>query len=72
MSNTVPPFNSLKDIIHDLNGEVFLIRGYVELSLGRDKGKAEIEENMMKILKRTKDLEALIAKLNLKQKELEP
>ena len=70
-SNSLPP-DSLRKIVHDLNGELFLIRGYADLSLGKLEKNHPIAENMRKILRRTNELEQIIKNLRHKQQILEP
>ena len=70
-SNSLPP-DSLRKIVHDLNGELFLIRGYADLSLGKLEENHPIAENMRKILRRTNELEQIIKNLRHKQQILEP
>ncbi len=70
-SNSLPP-DSLRKIIHDLNGELFLIRGYTDLSLGNFEENHPIAEYMRKILRRTDELERIIKILRKKQEILEP
>ena len=70
-SHDLPP-HSLRKIVHDLNGELFLIRGFADLSLGKIENNHPIAENIRKILRRTDELEHIIQKLRQKQKILEP
>ncbi len=70
-SHNLPP-DSLRKIVHDLNGELFLIRGYADLSLGKLEEDHPIAENVRKILRRTDELEHIIQDLRRKQMILEP
>ncbi len=70
-SHDLPP-QSLRKIVHDLNGELFLIRGYADLTLGKIEKDHPIAENIRKILRRTDELENIIQKLRQKQNILEP
>jgi len=69
---TPPPPNSLRKIIHDLNGEIFLIRGYAELTLGLVLDDEAIRRHVLKILERTNELESIGKRLKERQRELEP
>lgn len=72
MEYTPPPPNSLRKIAHDLNGEIFLIRGYAELTLGLVPDDEAIRRHILKILERTNELEAISKRIKERQRELEP
>ena len=72
MEFTPPPPNSLRKIIHDLNGEIFLLRGYAELTLGLVPTDEAIRRNVLKIIERTNELEAIGKRLRDRQRDLEP
>jgi len=72
MDFTPPLPNSLRKIIHDLNGEIFLIRGYAELTLGLVPDDEAIRRHVLKILERTNELESIGKRLKERQRELEP
>ena len=67
-----PPPHSLRKIIHDLNGEIFLIRGYVELTLQMTEPGSPVHTHMTKALERIDEFENIIRRLRIKQEELEP
>ena len=64
--------DSLKKIIHDLNGELFLIRGYVDLTKNLVENDEIATINLQKIMERTHALEDIIQILRDKQQEIEP
>lgn len=70
-SHDLPP-QSLRKIVHDLNGELFLIRGFADLTLGKIENNHPIADNIRKILRRTDELERIIQTLRHKQQVLEP
>ncbi len=70
-SHNLPP-DSLRKIVHDLNGELFLIRGYADLTLGKIEAHNPIAENIRKIIRRTDELENIVQNLRRKQQALEP
>ncbi len=70
-SHDLPP-DSLRKIVHDLNGELFLIRGFADLTLGKIENNHPIADNIRKILRRTDELERIIQTLRHKQQVLEP
>lgn len=61
---------SLRKIIHDLNGEIFLIRGYSDLSLQLTENPI-LRRNLERMLERCDHLEAIIRRLREAQKRLE-
>ena len=67
-----PPPQSLRKIVHDLNGEIFLIRGYVELTLQMTEPGSLVHTQMTKALERIDEFENIIRRLRIKQEELEP
>lgn len=72
MKNPLPAPDSLRKIIHDLNGELFLIRGYTDLTLNVVKDNPIATNNLNKILERTQALEDIIKTLRKRQQEIEP
>ena len=64
--------DSLRKIVHDLNGELFLIRGYAELTEPLVEEMPLAADHLRKILARSYELEKIIKKLKLKQLSLEP
>ncbi len=72
METDEPPENSLRRIIHDLNGELFLIRGYIDLTLSMVSDDEVAKSNLSKILERTDEFEKIIRRLRSRQHELEP
>ena len=72
MEYSKPEPDSLKKIIHDLNGELFLIRGYVDLTKNLVENDEIATRNLQKIMERTHALEDIIQILRDKQQEIEP
>ena len=65
------PAPALRKIIHDLNGELFLIRGYIELTVqGAEKGTVA-HTNMVKALERLDELEVVIGRLRNRNRIVE-
>ena len=71
-SGFTPPPNSLRKIIHDLNGEIFLLRGYSELTLGLCTDHPAIKKNITRMMERIEEIDAIMARLQKKQREIEP
>ena len=68
----VSPANSLRKIVHDLNGELFLIRGFADLTMNSLRDTEAAKKNVTKILERSDEFESIIKRLRKKQQELEP
>ncbi len=66
------PANSLRRIIHDLNGELFLIRGFADITMVSLSDNEVAKKNVTRILERSDEFENIIKRLRKKQQELEP
>ncbi len=53
----------LRKLVHDLNGELFLIRGYTEMSLEQIGDNERANRNLKKMLDRANTVEQLIHRL---------
>jgi len=53
----------IKKAVHDLNGELFLIRGYVEITLKLVESDNTASDNLTKVLNRADELEKVIESL---------
>lgn len=69
---TQPDPDTLRKIIHDLNGDLFLIRGYADLASTRFELEPQVAQYLEKIVAQCDDLEATIGRLREKQLQLEP
>lgn len=67
-----PSTDTIRKIIHDLNGELFLIRGNAELALDEVSKDSLVYRNLNQIMERTDALSALASRLRAKQTEHEP
>lgn len=54
---------AFRKIVHDLNGELFLIRGYAELTLEQSVDNEIARRNLKKLLERTNQVEATLQEL---------
>ena len=62
---------SLRKLIHDLNGELFLIRGYADIALKLVKDNQVAVNNLNKLLERAEEMETILGRLRQKQRELD-
>ncbi len=72
MSNPNPKPGSLRQLIHDLNGQLFLIRGNLDLIHLQIKDTPLIGDNYEKIQEGLNEVEAISKKMRVRQQELEP
>ena len=72
MSKSSTDPGSLRNLIHDLNGELFLIRGYLDLIHGEIKDNQQVMDNYDRIQERLNEVERIIKNMRGKQQELEP
>lgn len=64
MNNSEAAPDSLRKLIHDLNGELFLIRGYLDL-IHRDlKGNQQALKNHDNIKERLDEVESIIKSMH--------
>lgn len=54
---------SVRKFVHDINGEIFLIRGYADLTLGLLDDNETARQNLYKLLERTDELERYVRAL---------
>ena len=70
--SSVPSDDTLRKIIHELNGELFLIRGNLELARECTQADAPIHNHLENIKQRTEEISKLVKRLKAKQIQLEP
>ena len=63
--------DSLRKLIHDLNGELFLIRGHLDLMHGEIKNNPQVMENYDKIQERLDEVQMIIKNMRQTQHPLE-
>jgi nitrogen-specific signal transduction histidine kinase len=63
--------DSIRKIIHDLNGELFLIRGNTELASEGMDPDCENRKHLDNIMERTDAINLLVQRLRAKQYEFE-
>ncbi len=71
MNKSDPAPDSLRNLIHDLNGELFLIRGHLDLMHGEIKNNPQVMENYDKIQERLDEVQMIIKKMRQKQHAIE-
>lgn len=71
MNKSDPAPDSLRKLIHDLNGELFLIRGHLDLMHGEIKNSPQVMENYDKIQERLDEVQMIIKKMRQKQHAIE-
>ena len=62
MNKSDPALDPLTKLIHDLNGELFLIRGHLDLMHGEIKNNPQVMENFDKIQERLDEVQMIIKK----------
>jgi len=62
MNKSEPVSDPLKKLIHDLNGELFLIRGHLDLMHREIKNNSQVMENFDKIQERMDEVQMIIKK----------
>lgn len=63
--------DTIRKIIHDLNGELFLIRGNAELAGDGIDPNSETRKHLDKIMERTNAINGLVQRLRQKQYKFE-
>lgn len=63
---------TLRKLIHDLNGELFLIRGYADLASKALKEEDPASTNLKRLIERTDEMEKIVVKLKARQQQIEP
>ena len=71
MNKSDPAPDSLRKLIHDLNGELFLIRGHLDLMHREIKNNSQVMENFDKIQERMDEVQMIIKKMLQKQHAIE-
>lgn len=64
--------DTLRKLIHDLNGELFLIRGYADLTYKALNGEEPVSTNLKRLIERTDEVEKIMIKLKARQQQIEP
>lgn len=54
---------ALRKVIHDLNGELFLIRGYADMAMQHVADQEPARRNLQKMIDRSDHVEALLREL---------
>ena len=62
MNKSEPVSDPLKKLIHDLNGELFLIRGHLDLMHREINNNSQVMENFDKIQERMDEVQMIIKK----------
>lgn len=63
--------DSIRKIIHDLNGELFLIRGNTEFATDAVAKDSPARQHLDNIMERTEEINVLVQRLREKQFEYE-
>ncbi|MEM8550019.1 MAG: hypothetical protein AAGF10_04450 [Verrucomicrobiota bacterium] len=62
-----PPAQELRKLIHDINGEIFLIRGNAEVALHKSPDDHPLGQQLREIIERSEAVEAKVKKLRKQQ-----
>ena len=60
MPESAPSNESLRQLFHDISSELFLIRGYGELTLDNDALPESVRTNLSKMVERTDEIQRLM------------
>ena len=71
MNKSDPALDPLTKLIHDLNGELFLIRGHLDLMHGEIKNNPQVMENFDIIQERLDEVQMIIKKMRHQQHTIE-
>jgi len=64
MEMTPAENKNMRDLVHDINGQIFLIRGYAELA-NEAEDSSQRQSNLAEIQAAADELEALFRKLRI-------
>lgn len=67
MAEAQPNEDSIRKIIHDLNGEIFLVRGNAELTLDQLPADSDSRRGLEQIMERVEEINKIVLRLREKQ-----